>query len=574
MKMIERLFFIILFALTSQNLLAQISAPDLYCIKGDTVRWDLPVVTCGPVQSYNLYYATSYNGPYSLLANITDINQTEYIYSNSPGGILYYYMETVASCGGMTSLSSDTLDNASPLPVSIRNVTVVGNDIDLNWSKGLSPETAAYIVYQGLGGGVVVALDTVSILNYIDTNKSTSDTSYTYYIVALDRCGGTSIFSEPHSSLLLKGVIDTCQQEIDLSFNNYNGWAGKTQYILLQSIDGGTEIPIDTTMNPGFVLTEILDDVDYCFRIKAMNEDGSLSSFSNKVCLHSKKGKTLHSICIDQIKSESGTNGEKTGIQLTTNDNILLNNILLQRAKDKLTIANSQEQQLEAPFDNFVSIDRDKEVTFYRMISVDACGNRVYSGIFNNLILDARLNLDNTVDINWNALDWEDGNVMGYRVERISANGNAEQLATLSEDVLSYTDHLMVGKDNDTRYCYRVTGTIDLTCNNITHTINVNSNEACVEKTAGGYMANAFVQGGSFPEYMPIFYFKESIAAYKMIIFDRYGNKVFQTNNPDKGWDGNFSGQPLPNGVYSYYVSIKSGNGTEQILKGGVTLLR
>jgi gliding motility-associated-like protein len=90
-------------------------------------------------------------------------------------------------------------------------------------------------------------------------------------------------------------------------------------------------------------------------------------------------------------------------------------------------------------------------------------------------------------------------------------------------------------------------------------------------------MANAFIPGGSFAEFKPIFYFSESIADYEMLIFDRYGNKVYTTNNPEKGWNGNKmnqSNQPMPNGVYSYYVRIKSGNGSEQILKGSLTLIR
>jgi hypothetical protein len=132
-------------------------------------------------------------------------------------------MTTNASCS-LSSLSSDTLDSASPLPVAIKEVTVNGNDILLSWSKGNSPETSAYIIFQGLGNGVVHALDTVTTLNFTDYNRNTSNSSYTYYIVALDRCGGTSIFSDPHSTILLSGNIDTCQKKINLQFNEYKGY--------------------------------------------------------------------------------------------------------------------------------------------------------------------------------------------------------------------------------------------------------------------------------------------------------------------------------------------------------------
>jgi hypothetical protein len=56
---LQRLFFLVLFFVSNQAY-SQIPAPDLYCVKGDTVHWDLPVVNCGAVQSYELYYALNY----------------------------------------------------------------------------------------------------------------------------------------------------------------------------------------------------------------------------------------------------------------------------------------------------------------------------------------------------------------------------------------------------------------------------------------------------------------------------------------------------------------------------------
>jgi gliding motility-associated-like protein len=37
---------------------------------------------------------------------------------------------------------------------------------------------------------------------------------------------------------------------------------------------------------------------------------------------------------------------------------------------------------------------------------------------------------------------------------------------------------------------------------------------------------------------------------FSLMIFDRWGGKVFETTNINEGWDGNFKGQPLQSGVY------------------------
>lgn len=575
MILLRLLFLLLLFSISNQAY-SQIPAPHLYCVKGDTVHWNLPVVTCGAIQSYELYYALNYTGPYQLLASVTDLNQTQYVFNSSPGGIIYYYMTTNALCPGFSPLSSDTLDSASPLPVTIKEVSVNGNDILLSWSKGISPETSAYIIYQGLGNGVVNALDTVTTLNYTDFGKHTSDSSYTYYIVALDRCGGTSIFSNPHSTILLSGGIDTCQKKIDLRFNGYIGWTGKTSYVLLQSIDNGAEVPVDTSQNTNFAISDVLDEKEYCFRIRAESEDKLQYSYSNVQCFHSRKNKTITSICVSKIENRSNNlNVDSMMVTFITNQDIPILSMYLKESKNIATIASAQEVAIPV-VNNKVGIAANDEVTYYQFISVDACGIRVESEIFSNLIVDALLKPDNSVDISWNSLEWGNGTVVDYVVERINTSTDKEVIGTVGKDELDYTDHLIIGKDNQTRYCYQVTGKVQSGCNK-SQDIEVLSNLLCVEKTAGAYMANAFIPGGAFAEFKPIFYFRESITDYEMLIFDRYGNKVFTTNDPDIGWDGNKlnrANQPMPNGVYSYYVRIKSGNGTEQILKGGLTLIR
>ena len=59
-----------------------------------------------------------------------------------------------------------------------------------------------------------------------------------------------------------------------------------------------------------------------------------------------------------------------------------------------------------------------------------------------------------------------------------------------------------------------------------------------------------------------------------MMVFDRWGEKVFETKNQSQGWDGTFKGKELPPDVYGFYVKVKCINGEEYIKKGNVTLIR
>jgi gliding motility-associated-like protein len=57
-------------------------------------------------------------------------------------------------------------------------------------------------------------------------------------------------------------------------------------------------------------------------------------------------------------------------------------------------------------------------------------------------------------------------------------------------------------------------------------------------------------------------------------IFDRWGNKVFETDSSDVGWDGTFNGKGMPSDVYVYLVEIQFPDGTNAVQKGEVSLIR
>ncbi len=57
-------------------------------------------------------------------------------------------------------------------------------------------------------------------------------------------------------------------------------------------------------------------------------------------------------------------------------------------------------------------------------------------------------------------------------------------------------------------------------------------------------------------------------------IFNRWGQMIFTTNNLDKGWNGNFQGQPQATGAYVWMVKGIDYTGKDFFLKGLVTLIR
>ena len=56
-------------------------------------------------------------------------------------------------------------------------------------------------------------------------------------------------------------------------------------------------------------------------------------------------------------------------------------------------------------------------------------------------------------------------------------------------------------------------------------------------------------------------------------VYDRWGNKIFETNNITQGWDGTYKGSPAPAGAYVYVITGSDVKGKIS-LKGTVLLIR
>ena len=60
----------------------------------------------------------------------------------------------------------------------------------------------------------------------------------------------------------------------------------------------------------------------------------------------------------------------------------------------------------------------------------------------------------------------------------------------------------------------------------------------------------------------------------KFFVYDRWGEKVFESTSMEEGWDGTFRGKPMNPAVFVYYVEATFKDGSTSTLKGDVTLIR
>jgi len=66
----------------------------------------------------------------------------------------------------------------------------------------------------------------------------------------------------------------------------------------------------------------------------------------------------------------------------------------------------------------------------------------------------------------------------------------------------------------------------------------------------------------------------DCIKAMDFVVYDRWGEKVFESYSLNDGWDGTFKGKPLNTGSFAYYLKATMQNGKVVEKKGNVALVR
>jgi gliding motility-associated-like protein len=91
------------------------------------------------------------------------------------------------------------------------------------------------------------------------------------------------------------------------------------------------------------------------------------------------------------------------------------------------------------------------------------------------------------------------------------------------------------------------------------------------------YMPNSFTpDGDAYNEYFkPVFTSGYDPYDFTMLIFNRWGEVIWESHDASVGWDGTYGGRVIQDGVYSWTIEFKtSANDERMTISGHVNLLR
>ncbi len=576
---IRRIMYSSLFVMLSFCVKAQVFPPDLQCVVNDTLVWQLPNNNCGTFTSYEIFFSANENGPYQSLTIITNQNQTKFYHNNPTGETWYYYMVSNYNCPGDPVLSSDTLNNLSPEIPPITSVSVNGGDVEIIWQSSVSPEVSYYIIYRTTSQGTI-PIDTVSSLfnSYVDVGGLPDEKSESYYVIATDECGNTSVFDLPHLTIHVEESIDVCERTIRLNWNLYENWSNgiKSQELWL-SLNGGTPTMIESLFSTrkSYLFKNTNDGDAYCFFIKAIEKNTSEVSFSNERCFVLDVVEPVRELIIKNVSVNAANK-----VELTWHWN---NDAEIQGVK----IHGNYINEIEVIKEIFVpafplsientrvldSYDPSRDKLYFKMESFDDCDDAFLSNKGSTIFLSGTPEDNLTNKISWTEFAINGGTVLNYDIFRI-VDGVETFVKAVNAGTTNFTDEIDASNQSEENVCYYVVANVNIQLpGGFEEQIISRSNSICIEQFSKIIAPNAFAPNGINQEFKPVIIFGNT-AEYLMVIYDRWGRKVFETQSQDEGWTGKNGLNLHPAGVYAYYIQIKQLSGNIVKDKGTVILLQ
>lgn len=460
------------------------------------------------------------------------------------------------------------------VPESFRATVLNNSQTHFEFSKAQESDFNAYRVFYNFNGNTPLNFTDLNVAEdtiYLHDNLITLLNTYSYSVNAKDVCNNQSDTSIMHTT-------------VELQTNSIaNGIAGRwTPYVGFDSIkryevwrnnpdSGNNFVHVFSTTpdNRTFLDTFVTCFKTYFYRIKTISAaDTTRYSWSDT----SGSTPTFES-------TVPGTNNIRTTV---VNDQFVL--LQWQRRSHKINFSyvvykkrdDESEPILYKTLTDTFLVDNDVEVdkhsyTYITYLKDECGGLSMESNMAKTILLKVDLQENDLLKydpiINFTPYQQWSAGVSKYQADFYYDSASA--FTTITD--LAPSDTLFFHKYVDLKqidYCYKVTA-----YSNESEKIFSESNIACIETKPRLYAPNVFTLNGD--QLNDVFkvggVFVESFI---LKIFDRWGNKVFETTNMEEGWDGTINGKPGAPDVYVYIAEGRGRMNQIKVIEGNVTLLR
>lgn len=465
-----------------------------------------------------------------------------------------------------------------PEPPLLKSVSVqpeTGNT-EIIWSLSSPSEIAAYILYTYVDGAGI-PIDTIwdpTATSYTLTSTVTKYFSASYVMTSMriPRC--TSIFSNVQNTIFEQTSIDTCNKKIAVSWNSYSSFPKKViSYSLLVSINGNSFNEADTVGSDKniFTLSDFITNSEYCFVVRANLEDGTFSTSNKPTCLSTRMQRPPLWINTDQV---TVNNENKIALSYTIDPLSEISHFRLERRSGLSGVFDSIALPLSINGKvKFTDVQANTDtIYYYRLSAINHCANPVMvSDIASNIVLSLE-KTGNNLDFLWNSFKKFPEHLLSGKIYINSGTGFEEKSSINQGDTTITMDYNQIMYEiTDKEVCFYISASE--TSNPYGVTEESLSSRVCTLPYEVITVPNVFTpnSGTINAFFRPVLSFTPK--DYHLVITNRQGKVMFETNDYLAVWDGIQDGTPQVQDVFLWYLKVVTPSGKSISKTGTVTII-
>ncbi len=491
-----------------------------------------------------------------------------------------YQVKIADNTGGCISRSnviSGVYDDVkAPDSTRVDSISVLpnGNTV-LAWSVHREEDVSEYNIIErdGLVNKYIASVPLRSSTSFTYNNTLANGQPVMLFVSAYDSCGNQGNFDERPTTMHLQTQYDHCAYQTSLSWNAYQAMKkGILEYRIYYSVNGGTFVRLGATQGTTYLHSGVDAGASVCYFIRVVNKDQSITASSNQVCFLADQANIPSFL---YLKTATVKDVSAITVKLKVDNSVGFNAIDLFRSTDGINFSPAGSITGDGSAD-YEYTDNDVEPSqrsyFYRAAFRDSCGNsRAGSNTVQTILLQVKTESENIFvnHLQWSPYAGFAGNVAGYNIFRlVNDDPGAGPIAVTGPNGDSYIDNVEDAAPAGSKIDYMVQA-VEGIGNPYDVMEKSNSNTVPVYIEGRLFIPNAFSPTGSNNTWKPVTHFVDK-TDYKVRVFNRWGQLVFEAGDNEKAWDG--AGWPA--GVYVYLVNYKNARGEYLEQKGSITLLR
>lgn len=529
------------------------------------------------VNTYTIYRQGD-SGPFNTLLVTPTRNYTD---TTDVCSIFYNYQVAIADqsgCVSQSNINGNTfVDKTPPKIPTFDSVSVLpSGQVSIGWTPSASPDCNGYAVYQNING-IKTKIDEITGRNntlYTFTATVASTNSITFYIAATDSCGNISPINDGQSSIFLKANYAVCSRQVILDWTSYEGLkTGVLRYEVFAS-NGGNFARIGITPASSFTHQTNASNVQWTYFIRVVNTAQNITASSNRQKILAYEPPSSSFV---YIKSASVTKANDIEVRLLVDTLLNCSAIKLERSVDGINYTSIGTIPFVSKQPDYTYLDTKLDVKklnyFYKATILDSCSNeRAIANTFKTFSLSVRADEDDKFlnHLTWNFPTGFNAGIVGYNIYRIvNKDYSVGPVAFVGANNFTFTDNVENNARDGGNIVYFIEALEGLGNVFGVSEENARCNIAEVFVESEVFIPNAFTPNGRNPVWLPITHFVEK-TDYRVQVYSRWGNKVFETNDDKTGWDGSNS----EDGIYVYLVTYQNSRGEYVERKGTITLLK